>query len=189
VQNKLPFAVNLALDDGLLSPNDTQYTDPVQPSSTVVYRFQVPAEAAPGPNDMSTVSYTYSSSVDPIGHTNAGLMGTYYIGRQVLAFRFLFARQQLSEAVTIPLKGVSLPRADTPATGFHNVCRQRTVVVNAGGVNMLTTDFGLSQWPGLYSCTYSTQFLFPTSPVRVRKHMGAHTVNVVSLRGSLFCVR
>eukprot|EP00884_Botryococcus_braunii_P010532 jgi/Botrbrau1/19480/Bobra.0609s0001.2 len=81
-RNKLPFDVNMELDDGLRSPNDTQFTDPVRPGSTVVYSFEVPEEAGPGPSEMSTVAYTYSSSVDPVAHSNAGLMGTYYIGRQ-----------------------------------------------------------------------------------------------------------
>ena len=40
-------------------------------------------ESGPGPSDLSTIAYAYTSSVDLVGDINAGLMGPIVIGNLV----------------------------------------------------------------------------------------------------------
>ncbi|KAI7843651.1 hypothetical protein COHA_002890 [Chlorella ohadii] len=88
-QNSLPFPANFMPDGGLeLLPaggeggaNGTIEAEaPVATGETVTLRYYVPASAGPGPGDLNTVAYTYTSSVDLVGHPNAGLIGVMVIG-------------------------------------------------------------------------------------------------------------
>ena len=56
----------------LLADPHLPFTPPLLPPST--------CSAGPGPGDLNTVAYTYTSSVDLVGHPNAGLIGVMAIG-------------------------------------------------------------------------------------------------------------
>ncbi|KAL4429029.1 hypothetical protein ABPG77_006068 [Micractinium sp. CCAP 211/92] len=84
-RNLLPFPANLMLDGGLeLVPATagSAARDPeaaVAPNATATTRYYVPESAGPAENDLSTIAYTYTSSVDLVGHPNAGLIGVVVV--------------------------------------------------------------------------------------------------------------
>jgi Multicopper oxidase len=75
-RNNLPFAANLNIV-GLQAVNTSlaNFGDGVAPGAEASYTWAVPDTSGPGPEDMSSVSYVYYSSVDPIAHAHAGLTG------------------------------------------------------------------------------------------------------------------
>ena len=53
----------------------------VQPGKMYTYVWQVPERAGPGPNDPSSIVWSYHSHVDEVADTNAGLVGPIIITR------------------------------------------------------------------------------------------------------------
>ena len=49
----------------------------------MTYQWVVNEDNGPADNDMSTIAYSYSSNVDPIGDLYAGLFGAVVIARPV----------------------------------------------------------------------------------------------------------
>ncbi|KAL4440358.1 hypothetical protein ABPG75_003359 [Micractinium tetrahymenae] len=84
-RNLLPFPANLMLDGGLeLLPaagtaGISGAEAPVAPNATATQRYYVPESAGPAQDDLSTIAYTYTSSVDLVGHPNAGLIGVLVV--------------------------------------------------------------------------------------------------------------
>jgi hephaestin len=81
--NNLDFEVNLMLDGGLellSGAGGGDLTAPVAPGDAVTYRYYVPESAGPAGGDLSSVAYAYTSSVDLVGHPNAGLVGVLHVG-------------------------------------------------------------------------------------------------------------
>ncbi|KAI3431459.1 hypothetical protein D9Q98_004511 [Chlorella vulgaris] len=84
--NDLDFEANIMLDGGLeLLPagadgDDASLSAPVSPGGNFTYRYYVPDSAGPGSEDLSTIAYAYTSSVDLVGHPNAGLIGVLVVG-------------------------------------------------------------------------------------------------------------
>lgn len=84
--NDLDFEANIRLDGGLeLLPagadgDDASLSAPVAPGGNFTYRYYVPDSAGPGSEDLSTIAYAYTSSVDLVGHPNAGLIGVLVVG-------------------------------------------------------------------------------------------------------------
>ncbi|EFN54070.1 hypothetical protein CHLNCDRAFT_58397 [Chlorella variabilis] len=85
-QNRLDLPANLMLDGGLeLLPagadgKDVSLVAPVAPGGNATYRYYVPESAGPASEDLSTVAYVYTSSVDLVAHPNAGLVGVLVVG-------------------------------------------------------------------------------------------------------------
>eukprot|EP00798_Chlamydomonas_sp_ICE-L_P000321 gene321-33544_t len=79
-KNALDFAVNLAPGGGLL--HDRDESGAVEPGTNYTYRWFVPDSAGPSPNDLSSIAFGYSSTVDPAAHQQLGLVGLVHIGRQ-----------------------------------------------------------------------------------------------------------
>jgi len=92
-RNSVDFPVNLAFDGGLVTvqpaavqadseaASTTTAPHPVLPGEAVVYEYFVPPTAGPGPGDqLDTVVVGYTSSIDPVSHPNAGLVGMALIG-------------------------------------------------------------------------------------------------------------
>eukprot|EP00887_Chlorella_sp_A99_P002379 scaffold10.g2379.t1 len=76
LRNALDFEINLVIDGGLaLAPGSADPGAPLAPGATASYSI------GPGPADLSTVAYAYTSSVDPSAHANAGLVGLLVVGR------------------------------------------------------------------------------------------------------------
>jgi hephaestin len=76
-KNTLNFSVNLFLGGGLVR---LQGCDSVASGAMCEYTWAVPATSGPGPADLSTVAYTYLSTVDRVAHTHAGLVGAVIVG-------------------------------------------------------------------------------------------------------------
>ena len=57
----------------------------VQPGKMYTYVWQVPERAGPGPNDPSSIVWSYHSHVDEVADTNAGLVGPIIITRHAEA--------------------------------------------------------------------------------------------------------
>ncbi|GAB4814065.1 hypothetical protein N2152v2_001111 [Parachlorella kessleri] len=74
-QNRLDFDVNIAFDGALEARHDTKAGTKVAPGANFTYSYVIPDSMAPGSQDLSTVAYAYTSSVDLITHPNAGLIG------------------------------------------------------------------------------------------------------------------
>ncbi|KAL4520840.1 hypothetical protein Ndes2437A_g04801 [Nannochloris sp. 'desiccata'] len=79
--------IDLLLDpQGLVPLNHDNAPSPLGPvalpGETVTYTWDVPAEAAPGPEDPDTKLYLYRSVVYPEASDNAGLIGPILISRQ-----------------------------------------------------------------------------------------------------------
>jgi hypothetical protein len=53
----------------------------VPPGKIFTYIWQVPERAGPGPNDPSSILWSYHSHVDEVADTNAGLVGPIIITR------------------------------------------------------------------------------------------------------------
>lgn len=84
-KNKLAFPANIMLDGGLeLLPAggapSLAAEAPVAPGAQATYRYYVPESAGPAEGDLSTIAYTYTSSVDLVAHPNAGLVGVLMVG-------------------------------------------------------------------------------------------------------------
>ena len=58
---------------------DEKADDSVPPGSTYTYQWRVPKRAGPGPNDPSSIVWSYHSHVKAIKDTNAGLVGPIII--------------------------------------------------------------------------------------------------------------
>ncbi|KAG2453409.1 hypothetical protein HYH02_001632 [Chlamydomonas schloesseri] len=82
-RNNLPFPVNVAPTGGLvIAPHvsggltSATFTEAVPPGRTVTYHWAVPELAGPVPGaTVSSRMWLYRSSVDPVVHDNAGLIG------------------------------------------------------------------------------------------------------------------
>jgi FtsP/CotA-like multicopper oxidase with cupredoxin domain len=81
-RNALSLNTSLAIGGGLLPANASARDAVLQPNETFTYEWVVPASAAPGPQDPSTVAYTYYSGFDTAAQLNAGLMGALVVGAQ-----------------------------------------------------------------------------------------------------------
>jgi hephaestin len=57
----------------------------VAPGKTIVYTWQVPERAGPGPNDPSSIAWFYHSHVDERRDINAGLIGAIVVTRAGMA--------------------------------------------------------------------------------------------------------
>jgi hypothetical protein len=80
LRNALSLNTSLAVGGGLLPASASARDVVLQPNETYTYEWVVPASAAPGPQDPSTVAYTYCSGVDTAAQLNAGLMGALVVG-------------------------------------------------------------------------------------------------------------
>lgn len=80
-RNKLSFSVNMNMI-GLELLDSSSETLGVAPGQTVVYTYRVRSEAGPADADLSAVAKVYYSSVDPIRHTHAGLVGTFAVTKR-----------------------------------------------------------------------------------------------------------
>ncbi|KAG2438725.1 hypothetical protein HXX76_005270 [Chlamydomonas incerta] len=82
-RNNLPFPVNMAPTGGLTTApqargglTSANFTQPVLPGHTVTYAWAVPELAGPEPGaTVTSRMWLYRSSVDPVVHDNAGLVG------------------------------------------------------------------------------------------------------------------
>jgi FtsP/CotA-like multicopper oxidase with cupredoxin domain len=82
LKNTLEFDINLSPSGGLIitGAEDPTEGDAVPPGTTYTYTWHVPDAAGPGPHDLSTVAYAYSSTVDRKAHQTLGLVGSMLIG-------------------------------------------------------------------------------------------------------------
>ncbi len=63
-------------------PESEKPGDLVAPNGTYTYTWQVPERAGPGPNDYSSILWSYHSHVNEVEDTYAGLIGPIIITRQ-----------------------------------------------------------------------------------------------------------
>jgi hephaestin len=80
-KNTLNFEVNLKFDAGFIPmPGSADVNAGVPTGKTVKYILGVPESAGPGPSDLNTVTYGYTSSVDLVYHPYSGLIGLALVG-------------------------------------------------------------------------------------------------------------
>lgn len=83
-QNNLTFEANLQVSGGFIPLHGADLIDGgVENQTTVTYQWVVNEDNGPAENDMSSIAYSYSSNVDPIGDLYAGLFGAVVIARPV----------------------------------------------------------------------------------------------------------
>ena len=63
--------------------NESLIDAPVENGTTATYQWIVAADNGPADNDLSTVAYSYSSNVNPVGDLYAGLFGALIVARPV----------------------------------------------------------------------------------------------------------
>lgn len=80
-KNMVSFPCNLHIL-GLTLVGSTLGTSEVLPGMQTTYVFRVAANVSPSKHDLSSVPYVYYSSVDPIAHTAAGLVGVVAVTRK-----------------------------------------------------------------------------------------------------------
>lgn len=79
LRNALSLNTSLLIGGGLLPASADMKNAVLQPNQTYTYEWIVPASAAPGPQDPTTVAYSYYSGVDTAAQLNAGLMGALVV--------------------------------------------------------------------------------------------------------------
>jgi hephaestin len=80
-KNTLNFEVNLKFDAGFVPlPESADVNLGVKTGETVKYVLSVPESAGPGNDDLNTVTYGYTSSIDEVYHPYSGLIGIALVG-------------------------------------------------------------------------------------------------------------
>ena len=84
MQNNLSFEANLQVSGGFIPLHASDLIDgSVENQTTVTYKWVVNEDNGPAENDASTIAFSYSSNVDPVGDLYAGLFGAVIIARPV----------------------------------------------------------------------------------------------------------
>lgn len=105
-RNSLSYAANLRFDAGFVPVKGS--ADPakeVAPGETVQYLLAVPESSGPGPSDLNTVTYGYTSSVDLVYHPYSGLLGLALVGSPG-AFQGLDPSKMPAEPVPAGVDGI-----------------------------------------------------------------------------------
>jgi hypothetical protein len=85
LRNNLSFPINLepagVQPVGGASAADAaaELSPAVQPGGTVTYRWTIPTDMGPGPDEPAAKLWLYRSTVDLAGHANAGLVGAMLV--------------------------------------------------------------------------------------------------------------